>query len=135
VDDSSLHELASSVGVYRNRNRRTLASRRDTSPSPRQLATGVSLQDGGEVELSMSNDAPAFDADVRAQMKHWLDTWKRVGPLLEQERWDRVVALTDAEAQQAAIRLFALWRPDWPTDGGEGLLLHQRVFARARQGG
>ena len=45
---------------------------------------------------------------------------------------DQVAALTDAEEQQAAVQLFDLWQPDWPTDNGEGLLLHQRVFARAR---
>jgi hypothetical protein len=44
----------------------------------------------------------------------------------------RVAALTDAEAQQAAVQLFDLWQRDWPTDDGEGLLLHQRVFERAR---
>jgi hypothetical protein len=103
-----------------------------SSASPGQWSTRVHGR--REVELSMSNDVPPFDADMRAQMKHWLDDWKRLGPMLEQERWDHVVALTDAEAQQAAVRLFALWRPDWPTDNGEGLLLHQRVFARARHG-
>ena len=82
----------------------------------------------------MSRDALPLDAEGRARMKRWLDDWQRVGPILEQERWDRVAALTDAEAQQAAVQLFDLWQPDWPTDNGEGLLLHQRVFARARPG-
>jgi hypothetical protein len=40
--------------------------------------------------------------------------------------------LTDADAARDALRLFDLWQPDWPTDAGEELLLHQRVFARAR---
>lgn len=80
----------------------------------------------------MSRDGLPLDAEGRAQMKRWLEDWKRVGPVLEQERWDRIAALTDAEAQEAAVRLFELWQPDWPTDEGEGLLLHQRVFARAR---
>ena len=82
----------------------------------------------------MSRDALPLDAEGRIRMKRWLDDWRTVGPILEQERWDRVAALTDAEAQQAAVKLFDLWQPDWPTDNGEGLLLHQRVFARARPG-
>jgi hypothetical protein len=73
------------------------------------------------------------DADTHAAMKQWLENWKRVGPILEQERWDRVKALTDADAARDALWLFDLWQPDWPTDEGEGLLLHQRVLARARR--
>ena len=75
---------------------------------------------------------PLLDAEGRAQAKRWLENWKRVGPILEQERWERVRALTDADAARDALRLFDLWQPDWPTDDGEELLLHQRVFARAR---
>ncbi|HKB09677.1 MAG TPA: hypothetical protein VKD69_03445 [Vicinamibacterales bacterium] len=76
--------------------------------------------------------APLLDAEGRAQTKRWLENWKRIGPILEQERWDRVQALTDADAARDALRLFDLWQPDWPIDDGAGLLLHQRVFARAR---
>lgn len=72
-----------------------------------------------------------LDTEGRAQMKRWIDTWKRVGPILERERWDRVKALTDDEARQATLWLLQLWQPDWPSDEGEGLLLHQRVFTRA----
>ena len=68
---------------------------------------------------------------MRAAAKRWLDNWKRVGPILQQERWDRVEALTDADAARDALWLFELWRPDWPTDEGEELVLHQRVFASA----
>ena len=64
-------------------------------------------------------------------MKQWLDNWARVGPILEDERWARVRALTDADAARDAIRLWELWQPDWPTDEGEELLLHQQLFARA----
>jgi hypothetical protein len=69
----------------------------------------------------------------RAQARRWLDTWAHVGPILERERWDRVATLTDADAARDALRLFDLWRSDWPTDEGEGLLLLQRVIARARR--
>jgi hypothetical protein len=73
------------------------------------------------------------ESEVRAQMKRWLDNWERTGPLLEQDRWDRLAALTVEEAQQASLDLLDLWQPDWRGDDGEELLLHQRVFARSRQ--
>lgn len=76
---------------------------------------------------------PPLDEEGRALLKRWIDNWKITGPLLERERWDRVVALTDEDAGRDALDLFDLWRPDWPTDEGEGLLLHQRVFARGRR--
>lgn len=82
---------------------------------------------------SSQTTSSSLDAESRAQGKRWLENWKRVGPILEAERWDRVRALTDAEAARDATRLFDLWQPDWPTDEGEGLLLHQHVFARARR--
>jgi hypothetical protein len=72
------------------------------------------------------------DPDTRAQMKQWLDNWARVGPILEAERWARLAAMTDEENQVATRRVLEMWQPDWPTDEGEGLLLHQRVFARGR---
>ena len=78
---------------------------------------------------------PVLDEAGRALAKRWLDNWKRVGPILEQERWDCVKALTDADAARDAIRLFDLWQPDWPTDEGEELLLHRRVFDKARRRG
>lgn len=73
------------------------------------------------------------DSNARAQNKRWLDNWRRVGPILEAERWERLRSMTDEEAQTATRQLLELWQPDWPTDDGEELLLHQRVFARARR--
>jgi len=66
------------------------------------------------------------------QMKQWVENWKHVGQVLDEERFQRLEAMTDTDARDAALRLFELWRPDWPTDNGEGLLLVQHVFARAR---
>lgn len=71
--------------------------------------------------------------DERAQMKKWLDNWARVGPILDEERWQRLLAMSPEEAQIATRQVWELWRPEWPTDEGEGLLLQQRVFARARR--
>ena len=83
--------------------------------------------------MSDSPDAPLLDAAGRAAMKQWLDNWKRVGPLLDQERWDRLAAMSDADAQRATRQVLELWQPDSPTDEGEGLILLQRVFASARR--
>jgi hypothetical protein len=47
------------------------------------------------------------------------------------ERWERVRVLSDEDAARDALRLFEPRQSDWPADDGEGLLLHQRVFARA----
>ena len=66
-------------------------------------------------------------------MKQWLDNWRRVGPLLEQERWDRLAAMTDEEARRVTGHVLDLWQPGWTGDDGEELLLHQRVFALARR--
>jgi hypothetical protein len=76
---------------------------------------------------------PLLDAEGRAQARRWLENWKRVGPILEQEHWARLAAMTDAEAQQASRRVLELWQPDWHGDDGEEILLHQHVFARARR--
>jgi hypothetical protein len=65
-------------------------------------------------------------------MKQWIENWKRVGPILEEERWARLAAMTAEEAQRVTRDLLELWQPDWKGDDGEELLLHQRVFARAR---
>jgi hypothetical protein len=78
-------------------------------------------------------DRPPLTADERAQMKRWLDNWARVGPLLEEERMQRLREMTPEEAQVATRQVWELWQPEWPTDDGEGLLLQQRVFARARR--
>ncbi|MPZ18519.1 MAG: hypothetical protein GEV06_11480 [Luteitalea sp.] len=68
-------------------------------------------------------------------MKRWLDNWKRVGPILEAERWEHLATMTDEEAQRVSGYVLDLWRPDWEGDQGEELLLHQRVFTRARERG
>jgi hypothetical protein len=71
--------------------------------------------------------------EARAQTKRWLDNWKRVGPILDAERSARLAAMTDDEAQQATQRVLELWQLGWHGDDGEGLLIHQRVFARGRR--
>jgi uncharacterized protein (DUF305 family) len=69
----------------------------------------------------------------RARMRRWLQTWASAGPRLDQERWDRLAAMTEAQAQRALGQVLELGERDWPSDDGEGLLLQQRVFALARR--
>jgi hypothetical protein len=52
--------------------------------------------------------------------------------MLDAERWARLRTMTDREAQAATRRVLELWQPDWHGDDGEEILLHQRVFMRAR---
>jgi hypothetical protein len=66
-------------------------------------------------------------------LKQWLSNWARVGPVLDAERWARLRAMTNPEAQEATRRVLELWQPTWHGDDGEELLLHQRVFMRARR--
>lgn len=82
--------------------------------------------------MSESHRRP-LDPQTRARMKEWLDNWAYAGPILERERWDRLRGMTEEEANGSVRRLMELWQPDWSGDDGEELLLHQRVFARARQ--
>lgn len=70
--------------------------------------------------------------EERAQARRWLETWARVGPILEEERWARLHAMTPEELQNATRQVWELWQRDWPTDDGEGLLSIQRVLARLR---
>lgn len=79
----------------------------------------------------MTPTDPLHD-DARAGMKRWLDTWRVTGPLLDQERTERLAAMGPQEMQDATRSLLDLWRPEWTVDEGQGLLLHQRVFGLAR---
>jgi len=57
----------------------------------------------------------------REQMRQWLATWRRAGPLLDQERAQRVGALTDTDAARMALDLWGFAQPR-RGDDGEGLL-------------
>lgn len=45
---------------------------------------------------------PTGDADTRAALRRWLDTWQRVGPEREAERLQALRALDDAESARIA---------------------------------
>ncbi len=63
-------------------------------------------------------------------MRQWLERWKVVGPLLEQERLERLRSLTETDAARIACDLWDLAEPH-RGDDGEGLLAVKRVLSRA----
>ncbi len=69
----------------------------------------------------------------RELTRQWLETWRRVSPLLEAERWERVAALTANEAWIESLGLLRQWKPDMSGDAGQGLQLQQDAFARCRR--
>ena len=54
----------------------------------------------------------------------------RCGPLLDAERWARLLASSDDELRQQSQDSLNLWQPGMPGDDGEAIVLRQRVFAR-----
>ena len=79
----------------------------------------------------MSASDPLSLTDVeKTQMRQWLENWRRVGPLLEEERRQRIAALTDDEAWRESQGLLNGWEPAMTGDAGEGLRLQQAVFGR-----
>ncbi len=91
------------------------------------------MSDSSTPSSPKSDRSVDSDAANRAGMKRWLETWKHAGPILEEERRARLRAMSEDEANQTVRWLLELWQPDWRGDDGEGLILQQRVFARARR--
>lgn len=75
----------------------------------------------------------AASAEEKAEIKLWLERWRTVGPILDEERWSRLSASSDAQLRQQALDVLALWRPTHTGDDGEGILLVQGSFAAARE--
>ena len=71
-------------------------------------------------------------AEARAEMRQWVDHWKVVGPILEAERWARLLATSEDDLRRQSLDLLALWQPGVAGDDGEGIVLQQRVFALLR---
>jgi hypothetical protein len=69
----------------------------------------------------------------REGMRRWVENWRRVGPILEAERWNRLCSMNLTDSQRMTGDLLSLWQPHWSGDQGEELLLHQRVFLRGRR--
>ena len=68
----------------------------------------------------MSSVRP-FDAEARAETAAWLESWARMGPLLEVRRVSELRQLTGAESARIAVELLWPMVPPGPGDNGEGL--------------
>ncbi len=68
--------------------------------------------------------------DERAQGRRWLENWREIDVLLEQERHDRLAALTDDAAWIESQGLLLAWEAGMPGDAGEGLLLQQGILSK-----
>ncbi len=71
-----------------------------------------------------------FSLHRREWMRRWLERWKVVGPLLEQERSARIAALDDDRAWAESQGLLAMWEPWMTGDAGAGLLPLQALLTR-----
>jgi hypothetical protein len=72
-------------------------------------------------------------AEAKAEARRWAERWKVVGPILDAERWARLLATSDEELRRQSEDLLNLWQPGVPGDDGEGVVLQQRVFALLRE--
>lgn len=88
----------------------------------------------------MDADPPApkvspleISSKARAEIRLWLERWRTLGPLLDEERWSRLSASSDAQLRPQALDVLALWEPTQTGDDGEGIQLVQSSFAAARE--
>ena len=65
----------------------------------------------------------------KTSLKTFAETWRETGPLLEIIRYQEVSSLTEEEARQQTLMLFALWKPGFnrPTSG---LIQQQEGFRK-----
>ena len=63
--------------------------------------------------------------------REFVERWRRVGPLLEEERYERLRAMTDDDVRAAIADVLSLPYPDLP-ERGSGLVEQQRILRRAR---
>jgi hypothetical protein len=57
---------------------------------------------------------PQMSDRHRDPHQQWLYTWQRVGPVLEQQRWDRLALASDDELRLQTLGLHDLWQPELP---------------------
>ncbi len=72
-----------------------------------------------------------MDESERDNIRRAIETWRNAAGPLEQERRDRLRAMTDDDVRIAVLDLLSLPYPDLP-ERGSGLVEQQRLFRRAR---
>ena len=80
-----------------------------------------------------ANRSPSIVDDTSAATKRWLENWKRVGPMLDAERWRRLRAMGTGQRAIMTLDLLSLWQPDRPGDDADALIRVQRAFALWRK--
>lgn len=69
----------------------------------------------------------------KQQLKQWVETWKRAGPMLERFRWEELRRFRhedNIEILDALLQMGYERRADAPTTSG--LVEQQRLFMKAR---
>jgi hypothetical protein len=82
------------------------------------------------IEDVTHSDLRTLPDDEKACMRRWVENWRHVGPMLDDERRQRLAALTDEGAWLESQGLLQSWEPTMTGDAGEGLRLQQAVFVR-----
>ena len=80
------------------------------------------------------SDSLGISPEAKAEMQRWIDRWKWVGPLLDEDRWRRLQRCSEEELTRQALDVLDLWRPDVPGDNGEALVIQQQTFRKMRTG-
>lgn len=72
------------------------------------------------------------ETELNRRMKEWVDGWKTLGPILEEER--RVRVRNSKTTDCAAFAGMAEWETRRrPSPATSGLIEQQRLFMKARQ--
>ena len=85
-------------------------------------------------QVPSRHSVPSFrmTEEMRAQYQEYVDRWKRLGPLLEEQR-EADVRASDTVSNIAAFgRLWTSAVRDWPPTDTSGLVEQQRFFAALR---
>ena len=72
---------------------------------------------------------PADSAKQKAEMREFVERWKRAGAVLEADRWQRLREATELELNARAWDVLGLWQADLTGDDGEAIRIQQRLFA------
>jgi len=102
-------------------------------PVPRTVVLATHARSGDTMACVNSRGPEPAGADIRAATRQWLSNWKRVGPVLDAERWRRLAAMSARRRADMTLDLLSLRRPDLPGDDGEALVRAQRAFALWRK--
>jgi hypothetical protein len=73
-----------------------------------------------------------MDESERNAIRRTIETWRAAEEPLEQERRNRLRAMTDDDVRMAVLDLLSIPNPDLP-ERGSGLVEQQRAFRRLHE--